>query len=181
MSVRTTALPNGHGQVPNGRYMQRPRRTSVFDEGLNTIQPCRLRLHHRAPDLDTLTLTLTSTLTPDLAGYPRIIINVGSSTIVPLAPSPSCCADTAPAAHSISPSGGKKPGSRWAPPQVLRHLTVASGSRQTTALPAVALSCVRMGELLISWVKLGIEVCSVRQPRQPHVIPQIEAQARMDA
>lgn len=95
--------------------MQWPLHTSVFDEGLNTIQPCRLRLHHRAPDPDTLTLTLTltSTSTPDLAGYPRIIINVGSSTIVPLAPSPRCCADAAPAAHSISPSGGKKPGDRW--------------------------------------------------------------------
>lgn len=97
--------------------MQWPLHTSVFDEGLNTIQPCRLRLYHRAPDPDTLTLTLTltstSTSTPDLAGYPRIIINVGSSTIVPLAPSPRCCADAAPAAHSISPSGGKKPGDRW--------------------------------------------------------------------
>lgn len=75
-------------------------------KGQTLFNPVDYDFNRRAPDPDTLTLTLTSTSTPDLAGYPRIIINVGSSTIVPLAPSPRCCADAAPAAHSISPSGG---------------------------------------------------------------------------
>lgn len=151
-------------------------------KGQTLFNPVDYDFNRRAPDPDTLTLTLTSTSTPDLAGYPRIINNVGSSTIVPLAPSPRCCADAAPAAHSISPSGGgggREARESVAPAQVLRHLTVASGSRHTTALPAVALSCARMGELLISRVKLGVRSVACANPDSHTSSPRIEAQARM--
>lgn len=152
----------------------------------NTIQPCRLRLHRRAPDPDTLTLLdLDLDLNPDL-DPPLTWLAIHGSLM--WAPRQSCRSPHSSemlrrprhrAAHSISPSGGREGRDSVAHAQVLRHLTVAPGSRQTTALPAVALSCATMGELLISRVKLGVEVCSVRQPRQPHVIPQTVAQARM--
>lgn len=87
------------------------------------------------------------------------MINVGSSTIVPLPHLRDVAPTTAPAAHSISPSGGDNgQGNQWPLLQVLRHLTVASGSRQTTALPAVASTIAQeWASSLLAGLKLGVE------------------------
>jgi len=76
--------------------------------------------------------TLTSTSTPDLAGYPRII-NVGSSTIVPLAPFSEMLRRPRHRPRTQSRQVGEQARESAAPAQVLRHLTVASGSPHSLA------------------------------------------------